>query len=824
MFEKRPTISLDGDWLCQPDWKNSSIDSLPADLFKKDEYLSATVPGTIHTDLMAAGKISDPFRDDFENSVQWITEVGWCYRRTFDVDEVFLASKSVELRAEGLDTFARIVINDVEIGRTDNMFIRHNFDVGYLLRRTSNEIKIVFDSPLQRIRYLENCFDMPDTMMKFPRVYARKAQYSFGWDWGPRLTTSGIWRPICLVALDQVKLERFDIKQTISPALDHVSVTVDVECSGNSSQPLKYVASLLGPDYDLTLNSSSTDLHHSFAFEIQEPHLWWPHGIGEQPLYEVSIRVDVGHVQQFSLTRNIGLRRVELITEADTQGESFRLQVNDVPVFCKGVNWIPADNFIPRITEEKYRKLLTMARDADMNMIRVWGGGIYESPEFYDICDELGLMVWQDFMFACATYPEYDRFIDNVRNEVKTVVRELRDHPSVVVWCGNNENEQDWYKYLNRPYAEMSGHRIFADLIPDVLSEEDTSRPYRQSSPFGGEDPNSEHIGTRHQWNMWSNWASPTSVVDDRSRFVTEFGFQSPACLKTWQDYISEDELSPQSRLVEHHNKQVGGSERLYRYLAEQFKVPSTFEDFVLKTQVVQAEALKICIEHWRSQKFHTAGSIIWQFNDCWPVSSWSLIDCELRPKAAYWYAKRFFAPILLVIRKNQQSLDFLAVNDTLTDVTCRLVISIFGLQGKRANVRDQREPIPANKSTLLASYKLTELGIGNETEEYVRAQLLHDDTVTAENRYFFSPHKHFRLGTPNLESHLSERRDGNWSLEVVSDRFVKALHVELPEHEWQLSHDFLDVDAGEKVRFDIQPIKSGHGLRSTDIAMKWIQ
>lgn len=818
------TISLDGPWLCSPDWENPTIDNLPTGLFEKDEHLPATVPGTIHTDLMAAGKIADPFCDDLENTVQWIPEVGWRYWRMFEVDDLFLRSESVELRAEGLDTFAQIIINDVKVGDSENMFIPHTFEVAHLLRRNRNKIEIVFDSPLHRIRNLEEQFDVPDTVMKFPRIFARKAQYSFGWDWGPTLTTSGIWRSISLTAIDKVRLERLHVAQTISPVLDHAAVKIDIECVGNGLEPLKYEVSISGPECDLTSDGSSTDLHHSFTFEIEKPHLWWPHGLGDQPLYEVSVKIEIDGVQQFRSKRKIGLRRIQLITEPDATGETFRLQVNDVPVFCKGVNWIPADSFVPRITTAKLRMLLTMARDAEVNMIRVWGGGIYESPEFYSICDELGLMVWQDFMFACATYPEHDQFIENVRNEVQTVVRSLKDHPSVVLWCGNNENEQDWYKYLNRPYREMVGHRLFDEIIPGVLSKEDSSRPYLQSSPFGGDDPNDEHFGTRHQWNMWSNWASPTSVRDDRSRFVTEFGFQAPACLKTWQGYIGENGLWPQSRLFEHHNKQVRGPERLYCYMAEQFKVPSSFDKFVSLSQVAQAEALKMCVEHWRSQKFLTAGAIIWQFNDCWPVTSWSLVDSELRPKAAYWYSKRFFAPLLLVIRPNQQNLDFWAVNDTLAACHGRLVISIFKLLGKRADVLEQTVSIAANKCAFLASLKLIELDVGNETEAYVRAQLLHDEKVMAENRYFFLPYKHLRLSTPTLESRLSEHRGGNWSFEVVADRFVKALHLELPEDKWQLSHNFVDADAGERTRFDIQARKPGARLSATDIAVRWVQ
>lgn len=820
----RPTISLDGRWQCSPDWESSTADNLPAGLFEREERLPATVPGTIHTDLMAAGKIADPFRDDLENQIQWISEIAWRYQRTFDVDDIFLTSESIVLWAEGLDTFASIFINGKNVGVTENMFIPYAFEVRHLLRRHRNKIEIVFDSPLHRIRHLEERFHVPDTVMKFPRIFARKAQYSFGWDWGPTLITSGIWRSIQLIAFDRLKLKHLHIRQMISPALDHAKVIIDVECSGSCSQPLNYEVTISGPDCELSSYSSSKHPKYTVEFEIKEPHLWWPHGLGEQPLYDVTVRVDADGVHQFGFKRQIGLRHIELITEPDTQGETFRLQVNNVPVFCRGVNWIPSDSFIPRVTTTKLRRLLSMARDAGINMIRIWGGGIYESSEFYSICDEFGLMVWQDFMFACATYPEHDEFFDNVQHEVEIVVRELRDHPSIVLWCGNNENEQDWYKYLHRPYAEMVGHRIFDDIIPHILLKEDPSRPYRQSSPFGGEDPNAEDFGTRHQWNMWSNWASPASVHDDRSRFVTEFGFQAPACLKTWHQYIREDELWPQSKVVEHHNKQIRGMERLYCYMAEQFQVPSAFADFVLVSQVVQAEALKMCVEHWRSQKFLTSGAIIWQLNDCWPVTSWSLIDGELRPKAAYWYSKRFFAPILLVIRQKRQNLDLFAVNDTRTGFSGRLVVSTFELHGKQADLFEETVSIPANKSTVLASWKLEEFGLANASEEYIRAQLICDEKIIAKNRYFFLPCKHLRISAPTLKSRLSRLDESNWSFEVVSDRFVKALQVELPENEWQLSDNFVDVDAGETVRFDILACNSEAVLETVDIAMSWIE
>jgi beta-mannosidase len=512
-----------------------------------------------------------------------------------------------------------------------------------------------------------------------------------------------------------------------------------------------------------------------------------------------------------------------LVRAPEAGGESFRFLINNVPVFCKGADWIPADSFIPRISAEKYRTLLTMARNANMNVLRVWGGGIYEQPVFYDLCDELGLMIWQDFMFACAPYPEHDEFVQNVRNEVRTVVRQLRDHPSIVLWCGNNENEWLWHQATGRPYREMPGAKLFDSVIPEILATEDSSRPYHQSSPFGGDDPNTEELGNHHQWEMWSRWVSPNAVQKDRSRFVTEFGFQAPACLKTWQESVRADQLWPQSPIVEHHNKQVEGTERLYRFLAEQFKVPAALNEFVYKCQVMQAEALKMCIEHWRRQKFLTSGALFWQLNDCWPVSSWSVIDGALRPKAAYWYARRFFAPLILAPKRAGAFVEFYAVNDTLQIQRCEFEIKTLDVHGETYYAYHNRTLIPADTSIRLFGHHQSGLNIVDPQRQYVRARLLNGDKVLAVNRYFLVPFKHFQLEEPTLQPSLIAAGNGCWRLRIAADRFVKALRIQLPDERLQLSDNFCDADAGEELIVNLHAADAGIEVALSDIRLQWI-
>ncbi len=526
---------------------------------------------------------------------------------------------------------------------------------------------------------------------------------------------------------------------------------------------------------------------------------------------------------QIKIDKKIGLRRVELEREPENGGESFRFRINNVKVFCKGANWIPADSFLPRITKDKYRTLLTLARDANINMLRVWGGGIYEQPIFYDLCDEFGLMVWQDFMFACGSYPEYEHFVANVKQEVRVIYRQLHFHPSIVLWCGNNENEWIWRQESGRPVGEMPGEKLFSEVIPNILFSERSSNPYWQSSPFGGEDPNSESIGNQHKWNMWSGWDSPTVVKDDRSRFVTEFGFQSPACLPTWQENIDAEFQNPQHRVMQHHNKQIKGSERLHHYIAEQLTVPDNFDEFIYYGQVMQAEALKYCIEHWRRQKFLTSGVLFWQLNDCWPVTSWSIIDSELRPKAAYWYTRRFFSPLILAHKENGKYLEFYAVNDKKDASAYELEVCKFDFYGESSVIYQSKTLIPANNSIPLVSFQQTNLNITDPSQQYIRARLIDGDKTLAVNRYFFKPIKNLCLGVPKLKTNLLTKSCGQWQLNITSDCFVKAICIKLANEQFQLSDNFFDLDAGEVRSLDIYSPDQTANLLISDISFQWI-
>ncbi|MCG3120898.1 MAG: Beta-galactosidase [bacterium] len=817
------TVDLNGAWEFQPDWHSPRISQLPDGLFKKDEWLPASVPGTIHTDLLAMEKIPDPFHRDNEWQVQWVAEIGWRYRRTFHVPAEFLANAAIQLVAEGLDTFAAILLNGRQVAETANMFIPHRFEVKPLLRAGENAIEIRFDSPMQRAQELETRYGKLPVALESYRVYARKAQYSFSWDWGPKLATSGVWRPLRLEGHQHLRIDNFFAEVQLVHDLHHARVLAKIAVEKFTTSAAEFVVEISGPDFHASKPASTSAANLAVEFSIAQPQLWWPAGYGAQPLYELKVGARVDGEIVAEQTARFGIRKLELVCEPDAGGESFLFRLNNVPIFCKGADWIPADSFIPRIANEKYRTLLNLAREANMNMLRIWGGGIYEQKIFYALCDELGILVWQDFMFACGGYPDYPEFADTVRHEVATVIKKLRNHPCIVLWCGNNENEWIWNMETRRPPHEMPGVSLFEKIIPEICAEHDPARPYWQSSPFGGEDPNSEREGDRHQWNIWSNWVDPAAVAKDRGRFLSEFGFQAPATLSTWKKFLAAEDLQPQSTRFEHHNKQVEGSERLFRFLAGYVRMPRDFEDFVFKTQIVQAEALKTMVEHWRREKFHTAGALFWQLNDCWPVSSWAVIDSELQPKAAYWYSRRFFAPVLVSFKPAGKFVEIWAANDTLATVAAEFELEVLDFSGEVRWARRERVLLPANFSLRLAAPAFAELLQLDPRRQYLRARLRENGRVLAENRHFFCRFKHLELETPRLDWQFKKIDAHTWQVRIKTDRFVKSLALSEPPAAARLKENYFDLDANHEMSIEVKGLSATQSFEAEDLLWKWL-
>ena len=781
-------------------WEFKAVDkyrALPKDISGIAEWMSGTVPGTVHTDLLAQEKIPDPFYRMNEEQVQWVDSQQWVYRREFEVDEDFLKEKRIELVAEGLDTYADIRINNKPVATTADMFVEHRFNVKNFLLDGKNLIEILFDSPDLRSKAIEKKHGVLAAGHEPHRIYVRKAQYSFGWDWGPRLATSGIWRGIRLEGYAQAALQSPFVK-VISLTKNKAVVELSIDVSLFTRAPVRLRTEIRDEKVIVTDQRKVKKGRMKFRVHIGEPKLWWPNGCGEQPMYRAIFSLLLKDEEVERLEAPFALRTVRLLQEPDKEGTSFVIEINGEKIFCKGADWIPSDSFIPRIADGTYEKLLGMAKSANMNMLRVWGGGIYEQEIFYKLCDRLGLMVWQDFMFACAEYPEDSWFMKQVSDEAEKAVKRLRNHPSIVLWCGNNECE--WIFCQHNPSKSpdaMTGTKIFKTVLPSISSEFDGTRPYWRSSPFGKGFPNDESNGNHHQWEMWGRWKDYGEYEKDNARFVTEFGFQAPPNLKTLEQVTILSDLNPQSRVMEYHNKLPEGTERLFRFQASHINVGTDFADFIYKGQLVQAEALKTAVEHWRRRKFSTAGSLFWQLNDCWPVTSWSVIDSTLRPKAAYYYAKKFFATVLVSFRKTGMLVEVWGTSDLFAPLSATLEVTLRSFDGSVAWSKTVHTVVGRNASKLLMRIDAAEHAHIDPAQSYLLAHLKRDDVVLSENRHFFVEPKHMQQRVPSVEFQLTNTADSVHTITIASATLSKNLRIEIENEDVELDDNFFDIDAG---------------------------
>lgn len=791
-------IPLNGNWEFKAIEAYNPL--LPAGL-KAHEWMAAVVPGTVHTDLMANAVIPDPFAGMNERDVQWVGSQQWVYRRRFNVPDGFLRNDAVQLVCEGLDTYAAVRINGRQLAKTSNMFVEHRFEAKRLLNAGENTIEILFDAATPRAKAIEKQYGPLCVALEPHRVYVRKAQYSFGWDWGPSLPTAGIWRDISLQAFSSANVtDPFFRVIALRKNEAVVEVTADVKRYTRRRLSFRVTVTREGSTVGRTIPLRGN--RPRCRLRIPDPKLWWPNGYGDQPLYAgtVSLIEDGKEIAAHSV--HFALRKVALVQERDSEGKSFVISVNGVKIFCKGADWIPCDSFLPRVPESTYATLLRMASEAHMNMIRVWGGGIYEHDAFYDACDRLGLLVWQDFMFTCGEYPDTPWFLRAVAEEAAKVVRRLRNHPGIVVWCGNNECEMLYCReHPGKSPDSMTGSSIFRSLLPGVCKKLDGTRVYWRSSPFGEGSPNGETSGTRHQWSVWSDWMDYDKYEQDASRFVAEFGFQAPANRKTLEEVIEPADRHPQSAVMEHHNKQTEGPERLYRFQAAHHRVGNNFGDFILKAQLVQAEALKRAVEHWRRRKFKTAGSLFWQLNDCWPVSSWSVVDSGLRPKAAYFYSKRFFAPLLVSFKRVADGYEVWLTSDMRTGLHGRCTVSARSFEGKVVWEKETEflsDPdVPA---TILKVPAASLAGI-DPARHYLLARCVAGSDDTAENRLLLAEPKHCLFPRPDIRLDVTETESRKFAIRVRSSTFVKDLRLECAGLEAAFDDNFFDLDAGgEKI------------------------
>ncbi|MFE7647179.1 glycoside hydrolase family 2 protein [Streptomyces phaeoluteigriseus] len=642
-----------------------------------EESLPAGVPGCVHTDLLAAGVIPDPFLGRNEAEVDWVGRRAWTYEAR--LPEPASGHEQTDLVFDGLDTAAEVLAGDRLLGRVRNMHRSYRFDVTGL----SGPLTVRFRSAYAEAEAVRGRLGERPSAYAEPYQYIRKMACSFGWDWGPTLVTAGIWRPVRLERWSTARIARVRPLVTVEQGVGVVELRVDVERTRVEAE-LTLEAGVGGRRVRAAVRGTDAVVR----LEVPDPALWWPRGYGEQPLYDVELTLHHGDAPLDAWRRRIGFRSVELDTSADVRGTAFTLVVNGEPVFARGVNWIPDDVFPSRITRERYRERLGQAARAGVDLVRVWGGGIYESEDFYDACDELGLLVWQDFPFACAAYPEEQPLRGEVEAEARENVVRLMPHPSLVLWNGNNENLwgfRDW-GWEERLGGDSWGEGYYLGVLPRVVAEADPTRPYTAGSPWSGSwrrHPNDPAHGTHHSWEVW-NREDYTGYRREVPRFVAEFGWQAPPAYATLRRALPGEDLAADSPGVLHHQKAEDGNGKLRRGLERHFVFPEgDFDRWHYLTQVNQARAVAAGIEHWRSHWPVCAGTVVWQLNDCWPVTSWSAIDGDGREKPLYHELRRLYADRLLTLQRRAAGLVLAAVNQSREPWAGPLLLRRMSVEGE---------------------------------------------------------------------------------------------------------------------------------------------
>lgn len=775
---------------------------------------SAHVPGSVYADLMADGTMPDPFWRENELDAFERMKKDYVYQRAFTVTEAQLAHAHVELVCEGLDTLAHVSLNGREIAFADNMHITWVWDVKEQLHAGENTLEIRFDSPiLYCAKKAEEApgWESSDATPGFRHL--RKAHCMFGWDWGPRLPDAGIWRPIFLRTWDTARLENALMLQAHHDGM--VDVTIRPEIAGESA----WSAEITAPDGEVIIIPETTAAEQ--VITIEHPQLWWPNGLGKQPLYRVTVRLATGDTRVW----RIGLRTMTVSREKDEWGEEFCHVVNGVKVFAMGADYIPEDNILARVTPERTRRLLEDCKAANFNAIRVWGGGYYPDDAFYDICDELGLMVWQDLMYACAFYDLTPDFERSIRVETHQNVARLRHHASLALICGNNEmemfmagansaliNHRTWEFMPTYPHHITDYVKMFEYILPAIVKETAPQTYWWPASPSSGgnfDAPNDENRGDNHYWDVWHGEKPFTEYRKFFFRYASEFGFQSFPCLKSVKQFTLPDDRNIFSRVMERHQRNQAANGKILSYLSQTFRYPNSFDDLLYASQLMQAEAIRYGVEHWRRNRGRCMGAIIWQLNDIWPVASWASIDYYGRWKALHYAAKRFFAPVMISAEEEgelsqnpkineyhpaplEKSFRLNVCNETLRDVTGEVVWALRTPDGAIVRQNQQTLTIPAMSAKWLDKVDCADASL---TGHYVSFAFVVDNVAVSEGTCIFCAPKHFEFVDPRLT--VETRGD---TLLVTSHAYAKQVWLESEDADLLLDDNAFDMNPGTKV------------------------
>lgn len=791
-----------------------------------DKWLPASVPGCVHTDLLDLELIPDPFYRKNELKVQWVGTTNWEYRTSFDYSESWSTYSNIAINFGGLDTYADVYLNDALLFKADNMFIAWEIPVKKLLKKGKNELRIYFHSAVNV--GLEKLSKIPYTLMaaneiapesERSNVVTRKAPFHYGWDWGPRLVTCGVWKPVILQAWNNEKLADLYVKPIkIEAEKASYKAMVEIVADKNAKVNLE-----IWVDNKLNLISKAKIVKGentvAVNFSIDKPELWWTKGLGGQKLYNVEVKLVKAKKTLQSISKRIGVRTIELVQEKDTIGTSFTFRVNGVNVFMKGANYIPSDIFTTRNTLTNYKRVVKDALDANMNMLRMWGGAIYESDQFYDLLDENGILAWNDFMFACSVQPDDSLHLDNIRKEAEYNVKRLRNHASIALWCGNNENLRAWYEWgWKDKYApEVSQalwkvyEKIFYNILPDAVAKYQPEVSYWASSPQAAGNKLSDRIsGDEHDWSVWFGNVPFSSYAYKIPRFVSEYGLQSFPEMKTIQAFANDSDMSYRSPVMEHRQRSAmpwmgenfNGNEMMKTYISRYYKVPEKFEDFAYLSQVMQAEGVRFAVETHRGNMPRCMGSLYWQINDCWPTMSWASVDYFGRWKALHYFVKKSYQELYPIIVRDKDRIVVKVANDKLVSEKLTLVATLYDFAGNMKWSKQVEIASVPNSSQVYLSIpekELVEKGAANQSVLVVEVKA--GNELIADNMFYFKDVKELLLEKPIITKSIKQLSAHEFEITLSTDKLAKNVALFTRKTEGKFSDNYFDILPGRSYK-----------------------
>ncbi len=780
------------------------------------KWLHADVPGSVHLDLLSNGLIADPFFGDNETKVQWVDTCDWEYRCRFSSPSGWVKNGNYSLVFSGLDTYAKISLNDSVVVETDNMFREWSVDISGLLREKNNELKVVFSAAAREMA--RRAATYPVKIPGGDRVFARKAAFQSGWDFGPRFLGCGIWKPVVLSLKKDITLQDVHVQQLkLTDTLAELEITTTIE------------ASLRG-EYVMTIGNRTTSDKQSQVVQllagtnfvksklsITNPQRWWTYALGTPFCYDLTVTLSDQKNVIADRQLTVGLRELELVQEKDSIGTSFYFRLNGVPVFMKGANVVPPDHFLTRVDSSTIDRLLRDALSCHMNMLRIWGGGVYPDDYFFDRCDRLGILVWQDFMAACSMIPGDSAFIENMRVEAIQQVKRLRHHPSLALWCGNNENEEGWnnwgwqkeLKYTIDDSATVWNMyaSIFRQMIPAVLSEFDPSRPYWPSSPsIGWGRPESMKSGDSHYWGVW--WGKePFEIYKVKTgRFMSEYGFQALPSMATWQGIAGTPNLDISMPAVKTHQKHPTGFETIQHYLQQSYNRPKDFSSYVYVSQLLQADGITKAMEAHRRNKPHCMGTLYWQFNDTWPGISWSGMDYFGRWKALQYAVRENYQTLMISVVEDRRKVEVYVSSDSLNDYLARMEIRLIDLKGNVRWAEVVAADIKANTSTMVCARDLSRIVQMVDTNNlFFNVKIIYQNEVLAEKSIFFCQPKSLKLSRPSLTIRALPSGNGLKRLELKSSTFAKNLELSYQGDPSLFDRNYIDMIPGQSYEIIIR-------------------